>query len=376
MGADRREEGMSKSKIEWTDAVWNPVTGCSKVSDGCAHCYAEREWARLSVNPVTAYYGRKFNDILCHPERLDQPLKWAKPRKIFVNSMSDLFHEQVPDEFIARVWWVMGQCAGYLDPSRYRGHTFMILTKRPERMKDWLEGWRDQETRKRWIESNGGVFDWMSGPKYWPDVLPNVWLGVSVENQASADERIPLLLQTPAAVRFISAEPLLGPLDIRKWTLPLCKQCGGSMSVPLPNDDGGRPCPRCLDNQRYDPDMLNLVITGGESGPKARPMHPDWVRSLRDQCLAAGTKFFFKQWGEFKEICRYNSWPKYADAVAGVARSIGLDRSALLNSDGSDLVNGGPEHKVYPISHLARVGKKIAGSELDGRTWDEFPEVQ
>ena len=123
---------------------------------------------------------------------------------------------------------------------------------------------------------------------------------------------------------------------------------------------------------------IDWVIVGGESGPRARPMHPDWVRSLRDQCQAAGTNFFFKQWGEFKEYRRYNSWPKYRDSVGLTTRIIDSTksgRSLLLNADASDLVNGGPDHKVYPISHLQRVGKKKAGRELDGRTWDELPEI-
>ncbi|MCO1599844.1 DUF5131 family protein [Desulfosporosinus nitroreducens] len=297
---------MAESKIEWTDAVWNPVTGCSKVSAGCAHCYAERLWPRLRAMGNPAYKDRSFNDVACHPERLEQPLGWRKPRRIFVNSMSDLFHQDVPLSFLSEVFDVMRLA---------KQHTFMILTKRPEGLK--------------WLRLNGPIYD--------DKPLPNVWLGVSVENQAAADERIPLLLQTPAAVRFISAEPLLGPVDLQSDILgdTLCR-CGGCMDFAKdnPNDWGA---------QRID-----WVIVGGESGPGARPVHPDWVRNLRDQCHGSKVPFFFKQWGE---------WGWY---------------------------QGGHHSMKYPGTFvdderfkawMVRVGKKKAGRELDGQTWDEMPEV-
>jgi protein gp37 len=221
--------------IEWTDATWNPVTGCTKVSLGCAHCYAER---------ITERFGRqKFTDVVLHPERLDIPLRWKKPRRVFVNSMSDLFHEDAPDEFIGKVWEVMEEASA---------HTFQILTKRAGRM-------------HMWVDEKAHAY------------LPNVWLGVSVEDQERADERIPLLVDTPAAVRFVSCEPMLGPVDIRE-----------SLTV----DWRG--------NNQEAPDglpALDWVIVGGESGPGARPMQPEWARSIRDQCVAAGVPFFFKQWG-------------------------------------------------------------------------------
>ncbi len=193
-----------KTGIAWTDATWNPVTGCSKVSQGCKNCYAEREWGRLSANPkAMAYYGRAFTDIACHEDRLDQPLRWKKPRMIFVNSMSDLFHEDVPDDFIDRVFAVMALA---------ENHTFQVLTKRPERMLRWFDpGFDNREhavgQAMREIAAARGGDD--AGLPEWP--LPNVWLGVSVEDHATADERIPLLLQAPAAVRWVSAEPLIGP---------------------------------------------------------------------------------------------------------------------------------------------------------------------
>lgn len=174
-----------KTKIEWTDATWNPVTGCTKVSQGCKHCYAEREWPRLT-KLVPAYAGRDFTEVRTHADRLDQPLHWKRPRRVFVNSMSDLFHQDVPDEFIRAVFAVMAQA---------KQHTFQVLTKRSERMREILTRWhRDGLTLR---EGCGAV-------------LPNVWLGVSIEDQPSADERIIELLKTPAAVRWISAEPLLG----------------------------------------------------------------------------------------------------------------------------------------------------------------------
>ena len=196
-----------KTGIAWTDATWNPVTGCSKVSQGCKHCYAEREWGRLSANPkATAYYGRAFTDVACHEDRLDQPLRWKKPRMIFVNSMSDLFHEDVPDDFIDRVFAVMALA---------EKHTFQVLTKRPERMLRWFDpGFDNREhavgQAMREIAAARGGDD--AGLPEWP--LPNVWLGVSVEDQATADDRIPLLLRAPAAVRWVSAEPILGRTDL------------------------------------------------------------------------------------------------------------------------------------------------------------------
>ena len=221
-----------KTKIEWTDTVWNPVTGCTKVSAGCKNCYAE-------VIANRFWGSRKFTDVRIHKERLQQPLNLRYHNMIFVNSMSDLFHEDVVDEFIIDVFLIMAKA---------KHQIFQILTKRPERMRDFFE-------------------DCMSMPPILP--LANVWLGVSVENQETAALRIPILLETRFAHRFISAEPLLDQINLK-------------------------------DIKEYrDRDMTGIdwLICGGESGPHARPMHPDWVRSLRGQCKAAGVPFFFKQWG-------------------------------------------------------------------------------
>ena len=277
----------AKSAIEWTDATWNPVTGCTKVSQGCHHCYAERDWARLAAprTPPNIYTGRDFTDVRCHPEKLDIPLRWTKPRRIFVNSMSDLFHESVPDEFILKVFDVIRQCQNGYAPGLDKlaaWHTFQILTKRPERMRDFCTRLRFRE--KLYLSPfNAPDFNPMTS-------LRNTWLGVSVEDQATADERIPLLLQTPAAVRWVSAEPLLGPVNLR-CVAPFDDFHTDALDTPDPTR------------------KLRWIVAGGESGPKARPMHPDWVRSLRDQCQAAGVAFFMKQITEHGRKVPFEKWP-------------------------------------------------------------------
>jgi protein gp37 len=294
-----------KSAIEWTDATWNPTTGCDRVSPGCANCYAvpqakrNQAMARALGKHVAAEdpYMRDGDPrtsgpgfgLQMHRARLYLPLGWTRPRRIFVDSMSDLFHPEVTDGFLARVWDVMG---------RAPWHTFQILTKRPERMREWVTRWADRTgdelvtdwsrergpdvTRARYSSGRGQLFadlqadlgappegsaypiyDWMEGQRYWPRVLPNVWLGTSVEN-ARWRTRIDELRQTPAAVRFLSCEPLLGPL----------------------NDDG-----------ELDLDGIGWLIAGGESGPEHRPVDPDWIRQLRDECIRQGVPFLFKQWG-------------------------------------------------------------------------------
>lgn len=247
------------TKIQWTDKVWNPVTGCTKVSAGCKNCYAERIAGRRL--PAGGFVDRAFTDVRCHPERLDAPLRWRKPRRVFVNSMSDLFHEDVPAQFIGNVFNVCSRCPQ---------HTFQVLTKRPERMRRII----------------GAV-----------PPPPNVWLGVSVEDQATADERIPLLLQTPAAVRFVSYEPALGPVRLTSIT------------------DGtfGRDALRVDDNSLGWPEKhIDWVIVGGESGPGARPCDVAWVRSVVEQCRAAGVPCFVKQLGArpvgLREECDRCNW--------------------------------------------------------------------
>jgi len=328
--------------IEWTDATWNPVTGCAKVSQGCKNCYALRDWARLSKIPGSVYYEREFADVRCHPERLDQPLRWRRPRRIFVNSMSDLFHPDVPDGFIDRVFAVMA-----LAPR----HHFQVLTKRPRRMRDYLSAMLPDTAGERWYRSIKGAFRYKGStgaagpedtiPTRQPPILPNVWLGVSVEDQETADERIPLLLQTPAAVRWISAEPLLGPID-------LCD---------IPAWDGlaeGQRHVDVLGQYAFEvagPDYIDTCNIGvginWESGPHARPSNPDWFRLLRDQCAAADVPFLFKQWGEW-------------------CHPMQLDGETYRQIEAAD-IDSAEENK--PI----RVGKKAAGRTLDGREWNEYP---
>ena len=260
-----------KSGIQWTDATWNPVTGCSKVSQGCKNCYALRDWARLAAPRATpnAYTGREFTDVMFHPERLDQPLRWTKPRRVFVNSMSDLFHENMEHHEIEKVFGVMGACPQ---------HTFQVLTKRPERMRELLTDAAFCEMA--WLEAEQRTHAEMQ----WP--FPNVWLGVSVEDQATADERIPLLLQTPAAVRFVSYEPALGPVD---FTAIKHTHSPGYFGDALqwyhqPHGVTGYPA-------------LDWVIVGGESGPKARPCRIEWIESVVRQCRGANVACFVKQIG-------------------------------------------------------------------------------
>jgi protein gp37 len=284
--------------IEWTDETWNVVTGCKRVSPGCDNCYAARLAAgRLRGHP--RYEGvaemaeagpRWTGEVRWHRELLEQPLRWQRPRRIFVCAQSDLFHPYVPPCFIADVWAVMASA---------KQHTFQVLTKRPARMQYLL------------TDPPGGVT--------WP--LPNVWLGVSVEDQQRAEERIPLLLQTPAALRYVSCEPLLGAVNLKLY-LPLTTRGRGG---PIRAEGG-----------------IGWVIGGGESGPGARPMHPDWARSLRDQCQAADVPFFFKQWG---------AWAPYRTGIHGA----------------SDVDVAGQV--------MTRIGKRRAGRLLDGREWEEMPEV-
>lgn len=299
----------AKSAIEWTDATWNPVTGCTKVSQGCKHCYAERDWARLAHLP--AFAGRAFTDVACHADRLDQPMRWKKPRRIFVNSMSDLFHHEVPDFFIRTVFDVMAACPQ---------HTFQILTKRAERMQFLL-----------WSE-----WDWKPAP--------NVWLGVSVEDQATADQRIPLLLQTPAAVRWISAEPLLAPVD-------LAQSVGQAIFWRNENDPDRR---------------IDWVVAGGESGAKARPMNPAWARSLRDQCATASVPFLHKQNGEWVPS---DLLPEGTALPASHWAKV-TDHGETPYTTRQDERFGGT---VPGFAIMGRIGRAKAGRLLDGVLHDAYP---
>lgn len=409
------------SKIEWTDKTWNPVTGCTKVSPGCKNCYAATMAKRLQAMEKPKY--KNGFAVTCHPESLGEPLKWRKPCKIFVCSMGDLFHEDVPFRFIDDVFYAIQACPN---------HTFQILTKRAERMFEYFKEF---------------------GPS-----LPNVWLGVTAENQEQADKRIPLLLQTPAAVRFVSIEPMLGGVKLDKaWltgyntgneseneredSLPdgfsgrtenrsersnMAIKSSESVQVdrgdksiemqaPKSRKRHGEILPDTNDGKREEiprsgssVDMVSLershtgkhdhkshkrelkgqsskkpgisnisrsgdafdkisrsnfqegqtrqiswVIVGGESGSGARPMHPDWARDVIRQCKEAGVPVFFKQWGEWEsKILAGNSFE-------------------LANLKGNQSIAKGAEPNTMIL--FTRVGKKKAGSLLDGKEYKEFP---
>jgi protein gp37 len=318
---------MGITKIEWADRTWNPLTGCTKVSPGCDHCYAKTMHERFN-GPGS------FDTITLHPDRLTQPSRWRKPSRVFVNSMSNLFHKDVPDEFIAAVFAMMAAS---------RRHTFQVLTKRPVRMRSLLSSPAFTERvcleyhRRKWgLPKHANVSAWLGMP------LPNVWLGVSVENQKWADIRTPALLETPAAVRFLSCEPLLGPIDL--------DNCGGYQAVVTPAD-------LAFSRRLGDPDQphVDWVIVGGESGPGARPMQLDWARALRDQCTFTGAAFLFKQWGEWE--------PRglHVGSITDPRECVG------------EVVDDGKYPALEWRRMYYRVGKKAAGRELDGRTWDECP---
>ena len=299
------------TKIEWTNATWNPITGCSVVSPGCTNCYAmQLAGGRLRDHPSRAGLTRPSKagpvwtgEVRFNEQWLDQPLRWRKPKRIFVCAHGDLFHEDVPDEWIDRIFAVMA-----LAPQ----HTFQMLTKRPERMRAYSH---DTETPEKvftvTVETPGwqGELVKAAGATVehllWP--LPNVWLGTSVEDQARADERIPHLLATPAAVRFVSAEPLLGSVDFSRIGLWLCKHWKTKDSLTTapwcPEDRSKWWWERqALRGPRQE--MLDWIIVGGESGPGARPMELAWARSIRDQCREANVPVFIKQLGARpREIC-------------------------------------------------------------------------
>ncbi|MCU1592443.1 MAG: phage Gp37/Gp68 family protein [Frankiales bacterium] len=348
-----------RTRIEWAQATWNPLVGCTKVSAGCDNCYALGEVNRrhaAALSPKTSprmleAFPARFDTVSIRPERfLTQPLRWAQPRRIFVNSLSDLFHTDVPDEFIARVFAVMA-----LAPQ----HTFQLLTKRHARMRSLLSSPRfadlfdqavcdspdwDVRLREAAVESAQNLM--RRGEALRP--LPNAWIGVSVEDQHWADIRIPALLGTPAAVRWISAEPLLGPVDLTGR--------GGTGVYALPDPaeyDGGEPVcqqhgmERCTQGCAF----LDWVVAGGESGQGARPMHPQWARDLRDQCTAADVPFLFKQWGSHRPVTR-------AEVIERSDRLV-----YFADQPGPD------------SAWLRHVPRKSAGRELDGRTHDGYPQA-
>jgi len=269
--------------IQWTDATWNPVVGCTKVSQGCKNCYAktlhdQRHKAHLAGKKVAPQYAQPFETVQLMPGRLDQPLHWRKQRRIFVNSVSDLFHEHIPDDFLLSVFDVMRRCtwAGGQNCGRISGdgHTFQILTKRAQRMRDFVR-------RLSWTGERLILADRDAPTSGVSAMMEQIWLGVSVENQAAACERIPLLLDTPAAVRFLSCEPLIGPVDLMPWLYDEFE------ATTMPDLDAPKPPSR----------GLSWVIVGGESGNHPRVLFLEWVRDILRDCAGAGVAPYVKQLG-------------------------------------------------------------------------------
>ncbi|PNU02493.1 DUF5131 family protein [Novosphingobium guangzhouense] len=426
-----------RTAIEWTDATWTPVKGCTRASEGCRNCYAEIMAARFS-DP--GQWGEGLATIVSTPQGKDhrwtgvvrfvdaellKPLSWRKPRLIFVCSTSDLFHESVPDEWIDQVFAVMALCPQ---------HTFQVLTKRADRMRGYLSAkglvrricvaahaiWQARPTSddgpefsransrrfnakmKEWWRHVGALTAWTvdggcahvcwrrdePDAEYpsriaWP--LPNVWLGVSVEDQQRAEERIPDLLATPAAVRWLSCEPLLGPVDLTDITL---RTRPGEAADGLAGVDALTglhwDAEETITGIYGDPDPhIDWVVVGGESGHGARPMHPQWAWNLRDQCAEAGVPFFFKQWGEWAPVCAMPDTdemdeflyqqPKYFEGprrckveqciLWGTGRRFDLD--CWSRAHGEDPANG-----IFASGHrnsmqMMKIGKKRAGRLLD-----------
>lgn len=318
------------TKIEWAEETWNPIIGCSKVSPGCTNCYAERMANRLVGmgqepynNVMEARIGQtpKWNGKTHFVESaLEKPLHWKKPRNIFVCSMGDLFHETVSFKDLHWIFSVIAKCSQ---------HIFMVLTKRPETMAQYF--------RTVYPEYEPG-----SAP------IPNLWLGVTAENQEMADERIPILLDIPAAKSFVSIEPMLGPVDLQVLRSQKSNLVYDSLL--------GREYHNYKQSDWWckSSGYLDWVICGGESGPGARPMNPSWVISLRDQCQASKVPFMFKQYGEWVGEFHPEATHKHQES------SIFAD----INEDNTD----------YRGVYMYKVGKKKAGRELDGQIWDQKPE--
>jgi protein gp37 len=399
------------TKIEWTDATVNAVNGCTVVSPGCTNCYAMRlAGTRMKDHPtrkgltIDSKAGPVWNgEIRVNEKAMLEPLRWAKPRMCFWNAHGDLFHPAVPDEVIDRCFAVMA-----LTPH----HTHQVLTKRSARMRAYFaERW--QGTPARQIDcGSAGIIDIPAGgetgrrhqveiacediiddlgladtrkPHLWTEdgslklsqwawPLPNVWLGVSVEDQQRADERIVDLLQTPAAIRWLSCEPLLGPVDLTRVHFGTC----GFDPAEGSGLEGLHTLRMNINAlagvQSFGWPGLDWIVVGGESGPGARPMHPDWARSLRDQCATAGVPFLFKQWGEWAPIdgprvkgCIANrsAWP------AGERPKVEMIR--LDHTGRSWAAKDRSAPTIYHSYLMAKLGKRTAGRLLDGVQHDGYP---
>ena len=326
------------TKIEWCQETINPLPGCSKISEGCQNCYAIRMANRFRGTPKyhgLVEHGNWTGRLNYWAADLEKPLRWKKPRRIFVNSMGDLFHPaiDVDGQAYDAIMHMVRRCSR---------HTFLFLTKRPGKM--------------RWVCE-----------RIWGNDLPkNAWFGVTAENQRRADERIPILLQIPAAVRFVSVEPMLGPISLprvnfhcdlcdgtgilSRWPKGACHYCNGRGEIPAISTDPqfGKPSTPAR--------KIHWVICGGESGPGARPMNPEWARSLKDQCVAAGVPFLLKQLGEYCEVVN-PSKERFVFYRDGKRPEFGY---GMLD------VN-------RPHIFIEKVGKKAAGRKIDGLIWDKYP---
>lgn len=312
----------ANSRIEWTDHTFNPWIGCTKVSPACDHCYAERSTPSRTLAVI---WGPGQERQRTSPANWALPLRWnrqadafmaqhGRRQRVFCASLADVFDNEVPPDWRADLFELVRMTPN-LD--------WLLLTKRIGNVERMLREARDATD----FDKRRGLWLWLKAWENGEEIPPHVWLGATICNQTEADRDIDKLEQVPARVHFLSIEPLLGPID-----MGLCDCDHGSL--PAPNNAGGVTCPKCNGTGGH---RVDWVIVGGESGAGARPMRPDWARSLRDQCVAAGVPFLFKQWGEFRP---YDG----ADEAAGV-----------------------------PLATSVRVGKKAAGRELDGRTWDEVP---
>lgn len=318
------------SKIEWCDHTFNPWVGCTRLSPACDHCYAEH-WARRTGHPEL-WTGERRRTTEAYWR---QPLKWNRAAKeagvrakVFCASLADVFDNQVPDDWRADLWELIRETPD-LD--------WLILTKRPQNAGRMI-------VRARKALMGGRIAD-----EYFVRPWSNVWLGTTVENQEEADRRIPHLLAVPAVKRFLSCEPLLGALDLRSVDV----HDGLRANVLVRHVD------HVLGSPLTPAARIDWVICGGESGPNARPMHPDWARSLRDQCASAGVPFFLKQWGEWVPVDEWN--PRYSHKELAIA------------PDGSQLLSPCVVPQDVGGHRFRKVGKKAGGAELDGREWREFP---
>lgn len=341
----------SNSSIEWTDHTFNPWWGCTKISDGCSRCYADTLSTRYGFN----VWGPKADRRFFGDKHWAEPLKWNKAaeksgerKRVFCASMADVFERHMLPNIQSQMILERSKLWDLID--RTPMLDWLLLTKRPENIREMVP--------VRWLH----------------DVPQNVWYGTSVENQEYADKRIPELLKVPAAVRFLSCEPLLGAVDLSEWLdCPHIQWTGDEGPI---SQLGRFPhrwrCDDCgvvrMNDQRET--TIDWVIAGGESGPGARPMHPDWARSLRDQCQAAGVAFHFKQWGEYAPYEIDAQPPFWRDAHGQLHDGHGLN---IVNPETCETGRGWYDHEAFTDVVFRRVGKKNAGRLLDGVEWNQFP---